>query len=126
MAGPPGAGPDPISENRMQKQQLVDLMLGLLQTALDEQNVETEGGEPVKATETLPLVGDNAAVTSMGLVSFIADVESTLADTHDVSVTLVSEQALSRKRSPFRSVDALADYILELVGAPVGQEVEAI
>ena len=110
----------------MQKQQLVDLMLGLLQGALDEQSVDAAGAESIKASATLPLVGDNAAVTSMGLVSFIADVESSLADDHGVSVTLVSEQALSRKRSPFRSVDALADYILELVGAPAEQHVEAI
>jgi hypothetical protein len=110
----------------MERQVLVQLMLGLLQNALDEQNVETAETEPVKASPTLPLVGDNAAVTSMGLVSFIADVEGTLAESHNVSVTLVSEQALSRKRSPFRSVETLADYVMELVGASVDAEVETV
>jgi hypothetical protein len=110
----------------MQREQLIELMLGLLQGVLDEQAVEAAGSEPARAMETLPLVGENAAVTSMGLVSFVADVESTLVDVHGVSVTLVSEQALSRKRSPFRSVEALADYVMELVGAPAGQAVEAI
>jgi hypothetical protein len=33
-------------------------------------------------------------------------------------VTLVSERALSRKKSPFRSVDALSDYVIELVQNP--------
>jgi hypothetical protein len=110
----------------MQREQLIELMLGLLQNVLDEQAVEAAGNDPVKATATLPLVGENAAVTSMGLVSFVADVESTLVEVHGTSVTLVSEQALSRKRSPFRSVDALADYVLELVGVPAAQEAEAI
>ena len=100
-------------------------MRGLLQGALDEQHVQGHHGEPVMASATLPLVGDHAAVTSMGLVSFIADVESTLADSHNISVTLVSEQALSRTRSPFRSIDALADYIMELIAAPVGAQVDA-
>lgn len=109
----------------MQKQELVEMMMGLFQSALDEQNVETEDTEPVKASPTLPLVGDNAAITSMGLVSLIADVESVLADSHNISVTLVSEEALSRKRSPFRSIDALADFILELNGAHVDAELEA-
>jgi hypothetical protein len=110
----------------MQKQELVELMRGLLQSALDEQLVAGTGSEPVPASPTLPLVGDNAAVTSMGLVSFIADVESTLADSHNISVTLVSEQALSRKHSPFRSIDALADYVMELIGTPVGARADAV
>jgi hypothetical protein len=88
------------------------MMTGLLQATLDDQN---EHGS-VTATPSLPLVGDNAAITSMRLVSFIADLETTLASDYGLNLTLVSEQALSRSKSPFRSVDALADYILELIG----------
>ncbi|MFP5355463.1 MAG: hypothetical protein ACLGIK_10005, partial [Gemmatimonadota bacterium] len=54
----------------------------------------------------------------MALVSFIADVESTLMEKYNLQVTLVSERALSRKKSPFRSVEALADYVMELVENP--------
>lgn len=96
----------------MDRQQLINMMTGLLQATLDEQN---EQGRVV-ATTSLPLVGENAAITSMRLVSFIADLETTLASEHGLNLTLVSEQALSRQKSPFRSVDALADYILELIG----------
>ncbi|HEV8364741.1 MAG TPA: hypothetical protein VGQ52_14600 [Gemmatimonadaceae bacterium] len=88
------------------------MMTGLLQATLDDQN---EHGA-VTATASLPLVGENAAITSMRLVSFIADLETTLASDYGLNLTLVSEQALSRSKSPFRSVDALADYILELTG----------
>ncbi|MGQ0537406.1 MAG: hypothetical protein ACT4R6_00545 [Gemmatimonadaceae bacterium] len=97
----------------MDRQPLVNMMLGLLQATLDEQNEHAS----VVATAALPLVGENAAITSMRLVSFIADLETTLANDHGLSLTLVSEQALSRSKSPFRSVDALAEYILELTGA---------
>ncbi len=96
----------------MDRQQLVGMMTALLQATLDEQN---EHGA-VTATATLPLVGDNAAITSMRLVSFIADLETTLASDYGLEITLVSEQALSRQKSPFRSVEALAEYILELIG----------
>jgi hypothetical protein len=54
----------------------------------------------------------------MRLVSFIADLETTLASNDGLNLTLVSERALSRERSPFRSVDALADFVLELASAP--------
>jgi len=92
---------------------LISMMTGLLQATLDDQN---EHGA-VTATPSLPLVGENAAITSMRLVSFIADLETTLASDYGLNLTLVSEQALSRSKSPFRSVDALADYILELTGS---------
>ncbi len=97
----------------MDRQRLISMMTGLLQATLDDQN---EHGA-VTATASLPLVGENAAITSMRLVSFIADLETTLASDYGLNLTLVSEQALSRSKSPFRSVDALADYILELTGS---------
>ncbi len=101
----------------MNKQALVDLMVGMLQQTLDAHLLD-QGGEAVRATADLVLIGEEAAVSSMALVSFIADVESTLMEAFDLTVTLVSERALSRKKSPFRTVDALADYVLELVESP--------
>jgi hypothetical protein len=104
------------------KQTLVDLMLELLQKALEEQRTDQgSGGAVVTASATQPLVGEHAVLTSIGLVSLISDIEETLLDAHGLSVTLVSEQALSRKRSPFRNIDVLADYVLELTGAPVAE-----
>ncbi len=101
----------------MDKQGIVTDMLELLQGTLDS-HVLDEGGDAVRATAELILIGESAAVTSMALVSFIADVESTLQEKHNLTVTLVSERALSRKKSPFRSVDALAEYVVELVENP--------
>jgi len=101
------------------KQAIVDLMLAMLQQTLDAHLLD-EGGTAVVASADLALIGEEAAVSSMALVSFIADVESTLAETHDLAITLVSEQALSRKKSPFRNVDALAEYVVELAGAAAG------
>lgn len=101
----------------MDKQAIVADMLELLQGTLDA-HVLDEGGDAVRATPELILIGEAAAVSSMALVSFIADVESTLQEKHNLTLTLVSERALSRKKSPFRSVDALAEYVVELVENP--------
>lgn len=64
------------------------------------------------------LVGSNAVVDSVGLVSVIVDIEGRLADAgHDIS--LLSEKAMSMQRSPFRSTAALAEFIAEeLSGNP--------
>ena len=65
---------------------------------------------------TSPLVGDNAAITSCGWCrsSLTRDDAGKRPRTRDIAG---DEQALSRQKSPFRSVDALADYVLELTGA---------
>jgi len=100
-------------------------MVGLLQQTLDAHLLD-QGGEAVPATADLPLIGEDAAVSSMALVTYIADVESTLMENYDLTLTLVSERALSRKKSPFRSVNALADYVLELVGTPAEESVRPV
>ena len=71
-----------------------------------------------------PLLGQDAVLSSMGLVTLITDAESVLADEHGVEVTLVSEDAFSRRQSPFRTVEALADYVLELAGLAPGGDCE--
>jgi hypothetical protein len=102
----------------VEKQAIVDMMTEVLQQTLDSHRLD-EGGDAVQATADLPLIGEHAAVASMALVSFIADVESTLMDSYNLTITLVSERALSRKKSPFRTIDTLADYVLELIENPV-------
>jgi hypothetical protein len=96
----------------MQKQELVEMMLELLQEVIDE---NAEGDETIRASADLTLVGPEASVTSMTLVSFITDAELAIDERWDTELTLVSEKALSREKSPFRTIDALSDYVLELV-----------
>ena len=99
----------------MQREDLIGMMAKLLQDTLAEQSTD----QIIQASPSSPLIGAEAVLTSMGLVSFVADVETTLAQSYSVELILVSEQALSRKNSPFRTVDTLVDYVLELVGAAV-------
>lgn len=96
----------------MEREVLIEKMTELLRMT-----IVTQGGEEIAVAAESPLLGPDAIVTSLGLVSFIMDVEATLADEQGVEVTLVNEAALSRSRSPFRSVEALADYVIELTGA---------
>lgn len=98
----------------MDREHLVAGMVRMLQQTLDERSE----GVVVQASSTLPLVGPEAVVSSMGLVTFITDVESMLEQQHQMDVALVSEQALSRRNSPFRTIETLADYVLELAGNP--------
>jgi hypothetical protein len=69
-------------------------------------------------TEANPKIfGEGAALDSLGLVNFLADLEYRIGEEFGREVVLASEQAMSRSRSPFRDVASLNDYIVELLNA---------
>jgi acyl carrier protein len=77
--------------------------------------VGPDGARPKAGSEEeTPLLGPGSTLDSLGLVTLIVDVEQRLATDYDVSVTLASESAMSRRSSPFRTVGSFADYICEL------------
>ena len=96
----------------MQRGDVITMMTRLLEDAVRRD--AARAAATVAATS--PLLGPEAVLSSINLVSFIMDVEAALADTQAIELTLVNEAALSRKLSPFRTVETLADYVLELTG----------
>lgn len=60
-----------------------------------------------------PLYGEGGALDSMALVNLIADLEESVAERYQVSITLADEKAMSSRHSPFRSVTALSEAIQE-------------
>lgn len=73
-------------------------------------------------TEDTPLMGGDAAIDSLGLVTVIVEVEQRLQDDHGVSVILADERAMSQHHSPFRTAGTLADYALaSLDGSLTGE-----
>jgi len=88
-----------------------DIVAGILR-AVDVYNAS--GHEPRidrSAGAETPLYGSKGVLDSMGLVEFIFAVEDELA-AMGVPATLADQQALSQRSSPFRSVGALADFIV--------------
>lgn len=61
------------------------------------------------------LLGDGAIMDSFDFVNFIAILEEKISDNLDKTVTIVSEKAFSKKYSPFKTIDRIVDYIIELL-----------
>ncbi len=59
------------------------------------------------------LFGPDGALDSIGLVSIVVELEQTLSDREGQEISLMNDRALSRTRSPFRTVRSLAEYALE-------------
>lgn len=77
--------------------------------------LESESIEAVVTTDTV-LFGAESTLDSIGLVNIIIDIESKLANL-GYRISLTSDSAMSRRRSPFRTVGTLADFILEQINS---------
>ena len=86
----------------------LDQIIQLVSNTLSDYTLEQELA--ITVDSQTPLFGPNSALDSMGLVHVIVDIESRLRDAgHPVS--LISEQAMSQRNSPFRTVTTLAEFI---------------
>ena len=61
------------------------------------------------------IYGNDSRLDSLGLVNLIVAVEQNIEDDFDVNITIADERAMSQKRSPFRTIGILADYIDRLL-----------
>lgn len=61
-------------------------------------------------TRDTPLIGADRVVDSMGLVNLLVDIETVLNE-ENVEITILSENAMSAKISPFRNVGSLIRHI---------------
>lgn len=83
--------------------------------ALRELGAELGKPELTHPVPELRLLGANAPIDSMGLVSLIADLEGRIAAEFGKEIVLADERAMSAFRSPFRTAEALAAHIRALV-----------
>lgn len=98
----------------MDKQDIVKVILGSLQDIIEEHDLAEEIPENGINADTF-LLGRRSFVDSLNLVSMIVDVEQKLNAQHGIGITIADERAMSREKSPFRTVETLAEYIEELI-----------
>lgn len=82
--------------------------------AAEEINLSMAPGTEVSTEPDAVLFGDGSALDSVGLVQVVMAAEAHLADATGEDIVLASEAAMSRKRSPYRSLRLLAEYAVEM------------
>ncbi len=92
-------------------QDIRKLVESCLEDVLDERGSE----DAVVIGPTTRLVGRGSVLDSLALVTLIVDVEDRLLAEYGVSVTLANDRAVSQARSPFLTVDTLAQYVVDLL-----------
>jgi len=95
----------------MNPTEVVSLVISCLQDVLSS----TNEASTVSVDEFTPLIGNEAVLDSLGLVTLVIDAEERLNEEYDLSLTLADDRAMSQRNSPFRTVQSLADYICLLI-----------
>lgn len=98
-------------KKNIERENIINLLLTTLEAHFDEINESVDLTEK----ENVKLFGGDGLLDSIGLVSYVVEVEEKLEDEYDISVVLADEKAMSRRTSPFARISYLADYILEVV-----------
>jgi acyl carrier protein len=90
-------------------------ILRLIYLTIDEINETLPEDRQLEKSVGTHLIGRGGKLDSLGLVNFIILLEQGLADEFRLAVTLADEKAVSRVNSPFRTVENLTDYVLEVL-----------
>jgi acyl carrier protein len=83
--------------------------------SLKEMQEELEEPKVVPINTDTKIFGRQGLLDSNGLVSLIVELEEKIEDEFGVSLILADERAMSQKKSPFKSVLSLAQYICMLI-----------
>lgn len=90
----------------------MDVLNEILYPAVDEAKKTIDSAKTLERSPDAKLFGAGG-LDSLGLVRFIVLVEERIQDRTNREITLVSDKAMSRSSSPFRTLSTLADYINE-------------
>lgn len=94
----------------MNKSQIREIVLDKLKELNDTLPAE----QKFEVNENTVLFGNGSAIDSLSLVSLIVDLEMVFSGEHAMDISLTDDRAMTRKQSPFSSVNHLVDYIEEI------------
>jgi acyl carrier protein len=92
-------------------------VLEIVRGAVADLNEELKYPELENVSEATGLQGDDTGIDSLSLVSLIVEIETEVGSRFGREVVLADEKAMSRRSSPYRTVGALVDFIMEQLDA---------
>ena len=90
-------------------------ILNAIYDAVDEINELNPEEQQIQKDVNAVLFGESANLDSLGLVNLVVAAEQNLEEALGVDLTLADEKAMSQRRSPFRTIGTLAEYVETLL-----------
>jgi hypothetical protein len=94
-------------------EQITDSLL----KAVDELNQELPPREKLPRNPHAPLFGRNGHLDSLGLVNLVILAERNIQRDLGYAIALADERAISEERSPFQSINSMANYVAKLINS---------
>lgn len=89
------------------REKIEEMIIEILQDLNDD--IESEELEnPTKETK---IFGEGGALDSLALVSLITEIEERVHDEFDKSIVLADEKTMSKRQSPFATVESLSEFV---------------
>jgi acyl carrier protein len=87
----------------------------IILASLKEFNEEEDESNLLEVSKNTILLDKKGKLDSLGFVTLVVIIESNIFNKLDKNITIVSEKAFSKKYSPFKNVESLTEFIVELV-----------
>lgn len=87
----------------------------IIQAAINTQAPLLSDPIDMSQGDATPLFGGGGTLDSLGLVTLILTIEEMVETQMGVAITMVSEKAMSARRSPFATIGSLAEFIATLI-----------
>ncbi|MGH8068516.1 MAG: hypothetical protein ACRERE_25430 [Candidatus Entotheonellia bacterium] len=92
-----------------------DDILDLVYRVIDTTNRHLPPGKAIVKSPDAILFGESGNLDSLGLVNLIVNLEDEVHTSLGVPILLADERAMSQKKSPFRTVASLTEYLSTLI-----------
>lgn len=93
-------------------------VLQTIVAAVDEFNQGLPADKQIAPTPEAILFGEQGKMDSLGLATLVVLSEQKIHEEFGCALSLADEKAMSQKRSPFRTVGTMADYVTQLLKEP--------
>jgi len=92
-----------------------EIIKNIVMDSLQEFNEETDNNKALETSENTILLDKKGNLDSLDFVTLVVIIESNIFNKLGKNITIVSEKAFSIKYSPFKDVESLTEFIVELL-----------
>ncbi len=83
--------------------------------AIDEVNEQLPEDQNLEKSLETVLLGSSGKLESINLVNLLVAIEENIEETFGIPISITDERAVSEKNSPFRTVETLCNFVLNLL-----------
>ena len=83
--------------------------------AIDEVNEQLPEDQNLEKSLETVLLGSSGKLESVNLVNLLVAIEENIEETFGIPISITDERAVSEKNSPFRTVETLCNFMLNLL-----------